>query len=202
MARLIGALLIGGASRRMGRPKSLLPLKGTTCGAYLCGLLREVCGREPLLVGTGSIGDATEAYGRVTDRQAGAGPLSALLGLYDQWGGGATDFLVLATDLVAMNAAALNWLLDQVPGDPRLATWPRLPGRPFGEPLAAFYRAAAAPSLEEAWCRGERSLKRALPASRLYQPEIPPTHRAAFANANRPADLLGIQDRALDAPRS
>ncbi len=192
MTGILGALLIGGGSTRMGRPKQLLPLKGTTSGAYLCRLLYQVTGQAPLLVGKGSIGKETGNYRRVLDREPGAGPLSAVLGLFDESDEKGTTFLVLATDLLAMNAPALGWLLQQRPPKPNLVTWPQLPGRSHGEPLAGLYLSAAAGMLERAWSDGERSLHRALPKNRIYQPLIPLIYRPAFTNVNQPKDFKAI----------
>ena len=103
--RLQGALLIGGASRRMGRAKSKIPLGDTTWGRYLCELLRKVTGHEPVLVGEGSIGEDAAHYRNIPDLYPGSGPLSALLGLYAAFPD--ADFLVLACDLPGMQASAL-----------------------------------------------------------------------------------------------
>ena len=145
---VLGALLIGGRSERMGRPKSEMALGDTTWGHYLCELLRKVTGEEPVLVGEGSIGEGDVDYPSIPDREPGQGPLSALLGLYQAFP--ETDFLVLATDLPGMQAKALRWLMGEVEANQHLAIWPRFPDRDVGEPLAAFYRATAKPTLEAA----------------------------------------------------
>ncbi len=187
------ALLIGGKSRRMGMSKSLLPFGDTTLGRHLCGLLEEVTGTPPLLSGTGEIGIECEALERVPDRQASAGPLSAILGLFDrypQW-----DFLVLATDLIAMDQAALRWLLDFANHTVQPAVWPRLPDRPFGEPLAALYKRHAFPYLDAAWHEGVRGLKGALPGPLREQPLIPEHLRFAFTGVNSPEELAAARAR-------
>ena len=188
---LRGALLIGGLSRRMGFPKALLPRGTGSLGAFLCELLASATGTEPVLVGRGSIGSSAPAYERVPDLVAGAGPLAAILGLFHH--GPETDWLVLATDLAAMNREALDWLCSQTENTAAAAIWPRLPDRPFGEPLAAVYRKTAFPLLESYWHREGRALKGALTPGQRYEPEIPALLRPAFANANTPRELERIQ---------
>ena len=151
---LQGALLIGGRSRRMGRPKSQIPFNGTTWGKFLCELLQEVTGKAPFLLGEGSIGAGDDLYRRVPDRELGAGPLSGLLGFFDVCRD--KDLLLLATDMPLLNADALRWLINQGKESSCSAIWPRFSDREFGEPLAAIYRQSAQKALESAWFRGLR----------------------------------------------
>jgi len=195
---LQGALLIGGESRRMGRAKAQIPLGDTTWGCYLYELLRKVTGREPVLVGKGSIGEGGASLPRVGDRRPGAGPLSAILGLYAAYPD--ADFLVLACDLPGMQAAELRWLINEASGSDRAVVWPRFPDRHHGEPLAACYRAEARRLLEDAWSRGERGLRTALPVSRRHEPVIPETYLSCFANYNRPEDLAHLWDTTRATP--
>ncbi len=193
-APLTGALLVGGDSRRMGQSKALLPVAGTTLGLYLARLLERTLGAPPILVGEGPISMEGETRLRAKDRIAGGGPLSALLGLFDSFPG--RDFLALAVDLPAMSQAALRWLAAQGAETNRPAVWPRLPGRPFGEPLAAIYRVSAAAALDRRWRDGERSLKRALLPEERFEPPAPPELAPAFVNINRPEEwraFLAIQ---------
>jgi len=190
---LIPALLVGGRSRRMGRDKALLRMDGCALGARLVRLLTDCVGVSPVLSGDGPAGPGTETLLRVPDREPGAGPLSALLGLFDRFPG--RDFLALAVDLPAMSAPALNWLLERAAVATRPAVWPRLPGRPFGEPLASVYRAAAAPLLENRWRAGERSLKRALGPEEREEPLPPEALQAAFVNVNTPGEWAALKRR-------
>ena len=181
-----GALFIGGKSSRMGFPKSLLPRGNTSLGHHLLQLLERVTGCQPLMVGAGCIGPHTLCYRQVPDHQADAGPLAGLHALFQQHPG--QHFLVLAVDMPHMNAPALNWLIQQARQQPELALKPLLAGRKFGEPLAACYPAAMGPMLAQAWQRGERAVRRALPESLCCQPTVPAEHQAAFRNTNTPGE--------------
>lgn len=191
---LQGALMIGGASRRMGRPKSLIPLGDTTWGDYLCGLLATVTGSPAVIVGAGSIGDRDPQFQRISDRAQGAGPLAGLLGLYDAFP--QTDFLVLATDMPLMRPDALRWLLQQAEDARKPVVWPRRPERENGEPLAAWYGADARVLLEQAWSQGERSLMRSAPLSARHQPLIDDIYLPCFSSFNHPEDLTRLLDDA------
>ncbi|MDJ0836851.1 MAG: molybdenum cofactor guanylyltransferase [Acidobacteriota bacterium] len=189
---LQGALLIGGRSTRMGRPKSRIPLGDTTWGRYLSELLRKVTGNDPVLVGEGSIDDEDHTFTRIADKEAGAGPLSALLGLYRAFPD--HDFLVLATDLPNLNTGALRWLIEQAQQTEKAVVWPRFPNRELGEPLAAYYRTAAHDLLQAGWDKGERGLIKALHPDVRFEPVIPDEYLACFDNFNKPEDLARLWD--------
>ena len=184
-----GVLLIGGRSLRMGSPKSLLAHGSSNLAVFLCDLLTRVTGRSPMLLGEGPFEGPELA--RIPDREAGAGPLSAILGLYDALPH--RSFLVLATDLYALNRDALTWLLEEVANTNRPVVWPRFPGRPFGEPLAAIYSPEARPILERRWAEGERSLRRVFDDQQRHEPLIPASFRLAFQGVNTPEELARLK---------
>ncbi len=183
-----GIVLVGGASRRMGRPKALIAREGDSQAAFLAALLETALGRPAWFVGEL---DGLPTGRRVPDREPGAGPLSALLGAFDA--AVDTHLVVLACDLFSFDRAALDWLLRWRSGD-WPAVWPRLAQRPFGEPLAALYRATARPLLEASWNQGTRALRQAVPAALRCEPELPAQLISAFCGANTPEELqaLGI----------
>lgn len=182
-----GVVLVGGASRRMGRPKAGITRDGRTQGACLVSTLTQELKRPAWISGEGIAG--VEAH-RVADREAGAGPLSAILGLFDEQ---VQDYVVLASDLFAFDTAALTWLLEMGEQLAQPALWPLLPGRKFGEPLAALYRRDALPYLSASWHEGNRSMKRALPSEAVWMPEVPASLVQNFRGANTPQQLADFQ---------
>jgi len=179
-------LLIGGASKRMGQAKSLLMRRGKPLGQVLCEQLQTVTGAAPVLLGKGSIGPGTDRYRRIADREPGMGPLSALLGAFDQLP--RDEFLVVACDLWAMRVEALNWVMQVDAGDASVV-WPRFQDRAHGEPLCSRYLPSSRKWLEAAWQDGTRSLLDAVPLDTRCQPLIPPEFTAAFTSVNRPDQL-------------
>lgn len=179
-----GVILVGGKSRRMGRDKALILRGGVPQYLHLAGLVQQVLGRPAWI--SGRLANQDCGLRRVADREPGAGPLSALLGVYDAEA--RLNLLVLACDLFAMEVEALRWLLDQASSE-KLAVWPRLPGRNFGEPLASLYRQEARRTLEESWFAGNRSLWRCLAPENRFEPEPPMELVRAFRGANTAEDL-------------
>lgn len=117
-SQVTGLLLCGGASRRMGKDKALLPAPGGEGAARdllgrSSGLLAERCGR--VLLATGS----EDRYGdrgleRVLDRAPGLGPLA---GLEAGLRAAATPWvLAIPCDLPLLDLPALDGLLQAAAG--------------------------------------------------------------------------------------
>lgn len=186
----IGAVLAGGASRRMGHDKARLRLDGQSLAARAVECLKQVVdevvvadrGRR-LVRGVSSIADGP-----------GAGPAAGILGVAAAYPG--RPLLVLACDLPGVPAAFLAALLDE-PGDFVVAS---RGGRL--EPLAALYRPAALAALAEQVRGGVSAIKHLVEAPGLavqrldedaladrgFVPEI-------FQNLNTPADLKAFASR-------
>jgi molybdopterin-guanine dinucleotide biosynthesis protein A len=130
LANLSAALLVGGASRRMGRDKAHVPVAGEAGATRLARRLAALCD-EVLLVGGHPPPDAPGR--RVPDVE---GPHCALRGLVGALAAaGAERVLVVATDLPLASEAL--WLA--------LAAWPEAdvvaPRDAEGpQPLCAVYR--------------------------------------------------------------
>ena len=191
LANVSAALLVGGASERMGRDKARLDLDGEPAAARLAALLTAFF-EDVLLVG----GEPPrEAPGRrVAD---GAGPRSALRGVVAALEAARTErVLVLATDLLGVTAELLLALLAAPEAEvvaPRTARGP--------EPLCALYRRE--PALAEARRRlaaGRLALHELLGALSVQWLEgvdlaaVDP-HGAALANVNTPAELAAYRAR-------
>ncbi len=134
IANISAALLLGGASRRMGRDKARLDLRGEPAATRLARLLASLF-EDVMLVG----GDAPpEAPGRrIPDA---VGPACALRGVASALAAAREErVLVLATDLMAMTADLLLALVAYPEAD---AVVPRSAG--FAQPLCALYRRAPA----------------------------------------------------------
>ena len=144
-----GAVLAGGASRRMGRDKAFVDVGGRPLASVAIDALRDAGAREVLAIG----GTGLEAMGcrAVADRWPGEGPLGGLVTALSA----ATDeaVVVLSCDLPFVTAGAVRSLLE-AGGDVAM---------PDGEPLVAVWsRSTCLPVLLRAFEAGERSPLRVL----------------------------------------
>jgi molybdopterin-guanine dinucleotide biosynthesis protein A len=189
----VGVVLAGGASRRMGRDKALLPWDGLPLAEHAARRLAAVCAE--VLLADGGRG-LIPAWPSVPDGP-GAGPAAGILGAAAQRPGRA--LLVLACDLPAVPVPLLRALAEAAAppaaGEPA-ADWvvPRHGGRL--EPLCACYRPPALAALAAQVATGELALHRLAQRSGLAAAYLEGAALTAFgepsqlfANLNRPADL-------------
>lgn len=183
---IVGVVLAGGFSRRMGRDKATLPWRGDTLAGHAHARLLAVC--PEVLVsdrGRGVVGGA-----RSIQDGAGSGPAAGLLGAAAV--APESGFLALACDLPAVPVSLLAELVELAATGADLV-FPITPRGP--EPLAGFYGPAALAVLATAVARGELALHPLMenPALRVIRLEGTRLARhgdptVVFANANTPED--------------
>jgi molybdopterin-guanine dinucleotide biosynthesis protein A len=187
-AAFAGAVLTGGASRRMGRDKTLLEVDGTPMGLRVAAALRAA-GAAPV-VAVGGDGPALSALGLTwhADRHPGEGPLGGLLSAFAAVPG-AELVVVLATDLPDVTAGAITALVAGIGGHDAALARREVDDEDSGglEPLCAVWRPAACrPVLERAFATGERAVHRAWADLDLVGVAVPPQ---VLRNVNTLGDL-------------
>lgn len=172
--RFVGAVLTGGASRRMGRDKASLPIDGVAMAVRVAAALRDAGAADVVLVGL-----AVEGEAWVADDHPGEGPLGGIL-TARRWAGDDAIVVVAPCDLVAPDPAAFAALVDALGAATVAVAGP-------DDPLPlALAPGAAAPVLQAAFAAGERSLRRALVA---LEPVIAGLPAEAVQGANTTAEL-------------
>ncbi|CAG0958451.1 molybdenum cofactor guanylyltransferase [Myxococcaceae bacterium] len=178
-----GAVLLGGASRRMGRDKASLPIGGVAGAERIARVLARLCDEVLLVGGTPPPG----AQGRVVADPE--GPRCALRGLVAALDAAAgSRVLVVATDLPLVSRGLLEALLAAEPAD---AVVPK-PG--LAQPLCAVYRRASVlPIARARLAAGNLALRSLLDALEVRSVEgaalaaLDPEGRA-LSNLNTPED--------------
>lgn len=149
---MLTVILSGGASRRMGRDKALLPYGGTTMLQHLIdkyAVLGEVAvsvneaGRFPL---RGAL--------ELTDPFPGEGPLNGIVAAFSQTD--AAEIFLTATDLPCGEPAAAR-RLAALRGAADACVLRGADGR--DEPLFAVYGRSCAPAAQACLASGKRSFK-------------------------------------------
>lgn len=178
---VLGCVLIGGKSRRMGQPKHLLCKEGVTWLQRTVDHLTEFC-HQVVVVGEGEVRDCSLL--RLPDIQGCEGPLSGLLSAmrWQPW----STVLACACDLPAMTTDALRWLLQQrEPG--ALAVIPKIGNH--HEPLLALYDFRIRPALETMAFQGVHKLSSLVAAEGVRVMTPPLQLQGAWHNINYP-DML------------
>lgn len=192
-AHTIGAVLVGGASRRMGEDKALLDWAGRPLALHVAAIVARVVPRVILVGGSGR---GYERLGRpwLPDPPglAGQGPLAGLLAALQV----APRVLLVACDLPHLEPIHLARFIFAAAEAP--AAMPLLPGA-RREPLVGLYGRAVAPYALRSLAAGSRRMTdllaiagaRLVPASVLGPAD---EVERGFTNLNRPEDLRAARD--------
>jgi molybdopterin-guanine dinucleotide biosynthesis protein A len=157
MTTLVGAVLVGGASSRMGTPKALLPLDDTAMArrvvdALLAGGASRVAaaGGEPSMA-------AALGIGHRADRWPGEGPLGGLTSAVLGEGGDDVIVVVAACDQPDLTGELVRRLVEALEGSgPEVLVAAVVTSDGRRHPFPSAWRAAAGPVLEALMGTGAR----------------------------------------------
>lgn len=189
---LLGAVLVGGRSRRFGSRKARAELAGLPLAAHSRDRLLPHVSRVVLVGGDVELGRALglEVH---SDAEPGLGPLGGLaaaLSLADREGKGGV--LVLACDTPLVAPGLVRELVGEWNG--KNVVLPESDGPSGVEPLCGIYPVGVRGAVQAALGSGDRSMAalveslavKRLPLERVRRHGDP---RDLFLNVNRPADL-------------
>jgi molybdopterin-guanine dinucleotide biosynthesis protein A len=177
----VGAgILVGGQSRRMGKPKSALRWNGNSILEHLAEVVGQT-GRQAVVLG--QCEDVPDTALRLSDVPGAHGPLGGMLSAM-RW---APDhaWWFLACDMPLVSAATFEWLRSQRrPG--AWAVIPSIEGKP--QPLCAIYEPQARFLLENALHDRRFALRDALDHPKVRHAEVPEDLAAQWTNCNTPEE--------------
>jgi molybdopterin-guanine dinucleotide biosynthesis protein A len=175
-----GFVLAGGASKRMGQDKALLPYRGTTLVEHVAKTVREAVGSVALIGDPARLGHLGLAV--FPDELPGCGPAS---GIYTALRGTETDWnLVVACDMPAVSSDLLRALLGRADGAERNCVAAMGPfGQP--EPLCAVYHRRCLPALGRAIRDKRLRMRDLIKEIGAIWMKVDPS---ALANVNTPAE--------------
>ncbi|MGE5210063.1 MAG: molybdenum cofactor guanylyltransferase [Acidobacteriota bacterium] len=187
---MVGAVLTGGASRRMGRTKALIELDGVLMARRVADALAQAgCGS---VIAYGGDPVELEPLGLpvLADRHPGSGPLGGVLGALELFAESDLHIdgvFVVACDLPGLRGGDLAGMVDAVRRhrDVDVVVARTGPSARI-EPTCAIWRPRALGQLREIFDSGERALHRAIERLESCAVEIEP---GAVRNINTPDDL-------------
>jgi len=182
---VLGAVLTGGGSTRMGQDKALLVIDGEPMARRAGRVLAEAGATRVVAVG-GDAG-ALRAVGMevVADPHQGHGPLAGIAAALHA-AADADLVMILACDLVAATPGGVRTVIDALTG--AIGTEVAVPvvdGRP--EPLHTAWRPSAAAVVDDALEAGELAVHPLF--DRIATVRVDGLDPAWFVNVNTPADL-------------
>lgn len=194
LSGVCGAVLTGGASRRMGEDKALVEVAGRPMAARVVAALRDAgCTTVVAIGGDPRRGDALGAE-LLPDLWPGEGPLGGILTAIE-WAAGA-PVVVVACDLPWLSPAVVRTLVDEAsrPGGHAHAVVAQTDRQ---EPLCALWWPSAGSVVAAAFREGERSVSRMLDQLDLRRCAVAPE---ALVNVNTPHDLDRVRHSNCGVP--
>lgn len=184
---VVCGILVGGLSRRMGRPKALIPIGGTTLlerSALISGSVIS----DIVLLGQPSfdLPDALSALAIIDDDPAGRGPIGGLAGFFKAKPG--CDCLLLACDMPGLDAELLRQLITTADEDAD-AVVPRDHSDSSAiHPCCALYRSSAAPAVFDAIAQRRFAMRDLLDHLHICWLPLDASQAAWVENLNTPGD--------------
>jgi len=184
---IYGLVLAGGESRRMGRDKALLQRNGQSQLEYVAALLAGAVDKVFVSVRHDQRGEPErDRFSTIADRYDGIGPVAGILSAMDECPD--VDWLVVACDLPNIDAATLDYLLNNRSQEQPFTAF-RSSHDDLPEPLCAIYRAESHAVIREFVNSGLVCPRKILIRSDTLLLEQPDPR--ALDNVNTPDDLAG-----------
>lgn len=176
-----GVVLAGGASRRMGRDKSLIPVGGVPMAVRVVAALQDGGCRSVRVIGGDTAALIALGLAAEPDAYPGEGPLGAIAAALASTS--ASAVLVAACDLAYLTPNTVRRLSAAAAGQPASVVSAFSTRR---EPLCAIWPRSAVSIVGEAFASGARAVAAAF--DRLDVVEVP-VDTADLRNLNQPSDL-------------
>jgi molybdopterin-guanine dinucleotide biosynthesis protein A len=186
---LLGLVLIGGESRRMGTDKAALTYHEEPQWLHSARLLHQQCAEVYLSEKTDSQRGAEAGFPSLPDRFDVGGPLNGILSALDARPDAA--WLVLACDLPGFDAAELEHLVRHR-SPAHCATALCDPDSGYPEPLAAIWEPLSRVCIDSTLARGKNPGPSAILLDHNCK-TISPLRREALHNINTPAERMAHQ---------
>ena len=191
MRKILGLVLAGGQSRRMGKDKALIQHEGESQLARTVRLLAAVLDDVFVSARPDQADDPERSqYSLIVDRFADIGPVAGILSAMEQRSD--CDWLVVACDMPGIDAQTITNLLQHRDNNHAVvayrSTYDGLP-----EPLCAIYKPEARSIIEKFVGRGIHCPRKMLIESNTLLLE--PVSPAALDNLNTPQELEEFRAR-------
>lgn len=183
---ILGVVLCGGRSSRMGRDKALIEVRpGISQLDYQLGLLAPFCSRLAMSVGPAANPDLRLLDGvtLLVDEEGISGPMAGILAALRAAGG--SPVFAIACDMPFLESSHLVQLLNRRDSSKWATAFLAQDGQP--DPMFVLYEPECLPALAERAERGQASLRRFLMDSEVEL--VRPLDGGFLASVNDPVQL-------------
>ncbi|MDR3763430.1 MAG: molybdopterin-guanine dinucleotide biosynthesis protein B [Acidobacteriota bacterium] len=179
---LLGGMLMGGHSSRMGEPKQLMLFHGRSMGEIVATALSSAAGEGNVVaLGAGPLPAMLENLPRLADAREWSGPVAAIFAAH-RWAPGAA-WIFCACDHPNVAEKHVRWLLEQR----RPGRWAVIPRQEDGYPapmLALYEPQALAALTRRAMVEENASPRWLLRVPKVDSPDLPAELLTGWHNVN------------------
>jgi len=184
---LKGIILIGGESKRMGKPKAFINIEGVALYQRTAKLLTPFCDQVYLSGKASQINRIKDKnYEFITDKYDNIGPVAGILSAFEYLNDKKSAILVVATDMPFLNDSFIK-ILVKGRNKKRLATIFMDKSTGFLEPLCAIYEFGSYPIIKSAVGMNEYAIRKMFKKEELHLIDI--GQDPALTNINYPDQL-------------
>ncbi len=191
--QLTAGILIGGLSRRMGRPKALIEVAGQSLIERTVGLVAQFSDRVILLGAPPfDLPPALHALPLISDSPPDIGPIAGLASLLAA--AGRDPALLLACDMPRLTPDLLSRLVDAAHCDFDAVAFATAAPPDGLHPCCALYMPSAAAVVSTRIADRQYAIQPLLAALRTHTIYLDPANASALMNLNTPADCVNLGD--------
>ncbi len=192
---LIGVVLMGGKSSRMGRDKSLLELNNQSLYKIAGQKLAIYCNQIFLSVNEKQKAENTYEYPCIKDLYEAEGPIGAILSCMNKL---ETSILILGCDMPFISSDDIKTLIDKRNKNNICTTFFN-PTEQIYEPLLSIWETTSLPLLETYFANGNRSLQKFLHQQNI--PKMNMLNPENFKNLNHLEEWKSMSENAYSDPK-
>ena len=189
-APVMGLVLAGGKSVRMGRDKGEIDYHGKPQREYAADLLKETCTTVFISCREDQLNEIESEYELLADTFTGLGPYGAILTAFRAYPNHA--WLVIACDLPLLNAETIQFLYKKR-NVSKIATAYNSPVNEFPEPLIAIWEPRSYSTLLSFLAQGYSCPRKVLINSEIERIEV--ADAKSLTNINNPDDLKEVKNK-------
>lgn len=190
-SEVLGLVLAGGKSSRMGKDKGSISWHGKPQKYFLADLLSRYCSKVFISCRPSQVKNITPGYSVITDMESFSDSFGAIISALSKYPDNA--FLIIACDMPFVGGKALEYLIEQRDSN-KIATAYYNSANFLPEPMLAIWEPKSLARLKELSLQGVNCPRKALIKSSSSVKLIRPLDAREITNVNTPLEAARARE--------